>query len=109
MFSPMSSYITQLKKIDLSSISFDGHFDVSNIEMLITNNSLKVYMTEAGEQSGDNPERKTLFDFQNQNSGEDTYCKDYTPSGFRSIRNLINNGRLNTARTDISRVISLLR
>lgn len=82
MFSPMSSYITQLKKIDLSSISFDGHFDVSNIEMLITNNSLKVYMTEAGEQSGDNPERKTLFDFQNQNSGEDTYCKDYTPSGF---------------------------
>ena len=50
--------------------------------MLITNNSLKVYMTEAGEQSGDNPERKTLFDFQNQNSGEDTYCKDYTPSGF---------------------------
>lgn len=82
MFSPMSSYITELKKVDLSSISFAGHFDVSNIEMLITNNSLQVYMTEAGEQAGDNPERKTLFDFQNQNSGEDTYCKDYTPSGF---------------------------
>lgn len=76
-----SDSITEIKKVDLSSIPFAGHFDISNIEMMITNTSLRVYMTEAGELAGDNPEKKTLIDIQNQDSQEDTYLESYTSSG----------------------------
>lgn len=74
--------LTEIKKVDLSSIAFSDHFDISNIEMEITNNTLKVEMTEAGSQAGDNPETITIADIQNFDSSNETYCEAYMPSGF---------------------------
>lgn len=75
-------YLTELKKVDLSTIAFTNHFDISNIEMQITSGTLKVRMTEAGLQAGDNPETMTLVEMQNMDSSNETYCENYTPSGF---------------------------
>ena len=66
-------YLTELTKTDLSSIAFEDHFDISNVKMEITNNTLKVEMTEAGSQAGDNPETITIADIQNFDSSSETY------------------------------------
>lgn len=51
---------------ELSDYPFAGHFDVSDIEMEITKNSVRVVMTEAGKSaSALYPQKRTLFQFSN--------------------------------------------
>lgn len=62
-----------VESINLSSLEYSGHFDISNVTMDITDDSVKITMTEAGEQVGSNPYTTTLFDFQSNNSSGSDY------------------------------------
>lgn len=60
-FSPTSQLIKTIDLYDTSKFPFEGHFDVSNISMEITSNSVNVTMEEAGANVSANPKKVTLF------------------------------------------------
>ncbi len=81
-YSASKEYLTEIQKVDLSSIEFKDHFDVSNVKMEITENTLKIQMTEAGALTGEEPNVMALVEFQNLDAAGENYCEAYTPSGF---------------------------
>lgn len=78
-------YLTLIKERTLTEdeCPFAGHFDVSNVSMNITSDSLKVEMTEAGEDAAQPAASMTLFDIQNWDKKDAaTYSSAFTKTGY---------------------------
>lgn len=75
-------YGTAIATKNLSSLTFEGKFDVSDISLEITSNSLKAYMTAAGENAGATPDKETLFDIQSYDSTASNYNGEFSDTGY---------------------------
>lgn len=78
-----SNKLTELKPTGSPYAYFKGHFDVSDIALEITANSLVATMTEAGEDKGEEPQKVTLFDIQSRDStNADNYNAAFSSTGY---------------------------
>lgn len=78
-------YLTLIKERTLTEdeCPFAGHFDVSNVSMNITSDSLKVEMTEAGKDAAQPAASITLFDIQNWDKKDAaTYNDAFIKTGY---------------------------